>query len=295
MSGADASAVTAATASDAADRSEGRLPRLGVVVVAAGSGERLGAAGPKALVPLAGRPLLAHALVGLAAAGLPPAVVVHPPGEADAFALAAGELPTAALVPGGATRTASVAAGVATLPAEVEVVVIHDAARPLTPPGVIAAAVAAVTGGGDVLAAAPAIPVADTLKRTDGGEVLATVDRSGLVGVQTPQVFPRRVVDMVLGGAGRDAAHGAADGAGAVGPTATRLEPATDDLALVERLRDRGVLEGRIVVVPGSVWARKVTYPADLALLELLAHHEAPTTLGDAGSRWGAEEAEAHR
>lgn len=262
--------TTADTAgAPASARPAGVTPRLGVVVVAAGNGERLGAAGPKALVALAGRPLLAHALAGLASAGLPPAVVVHSPGAAEPFALAAGELPTAAFVPGGATRTASVAAGVAALPPDVEVVVIHDAARPLTPPDVIGAAVAAVTGGADVLAAAPAIPVADTLKRTDGAEVLATVDRSGLVGVQTPQVFPRRVLDEVLGGATRWAAGAAS----AAGPT---VEPATDDLALVERLRDRGVLDGRILVVPGSVWARKVTYPADLALLELLARHDAP-------------------
>jgi len=254
-------------------RSADAGPRIGVVVVAAGDGRRLGSGGPKALVLLAGRPLLVHALAGLAGAGLPPAVVVHPPGAAEAFAVAAGELPTAALVPGGTTRTASVAAGVAALPGDVEVVVIHDAARPLTPADVIAATVAAVADDADVLAAAPAIPVADTLKRTDGAEVLATVDRSGLVGVQTPQVFPRRVLDQVL--------RGGAPGSAAAGPA---VEPATDDLALVERLRDRGVLDGRIVVVPGSVWARKVTYPADLALLELLARHDAPAAGSDTRS-----------
>lgn len=232
-------------------------PRVGVVVVAAGSGDRLGADVSKALVSLAGRPLLAHALAGLAAAGLPPAVVVHTPGEAEAFALATGDIAALRLVPGGATRTASVASGVAQLPDDVEVVAIHDAARPLTPPAVIAAAVAAVTGAADVLAAAPGVPVADTLKRTAAGEVLTTVDRTGLVGVQTPQVFPRPVLDRVL------------DLSGAA-------EHATDDLGLVERLRDRGQLEGRIVVVAGSVWARKVTYPSDLALLEVLAQHVAP-------------------
>jgi 2-C-methyl-D-erythritol 4-phosphate cytidylyltransferase len=264
----------------------GGTARIGVVVVAAGSGERLGSRGPKALVPLVGRPLLAHALAGLAGAGLPPAVVVHTPGAAEAFMLAVGELPIASLVPGGATRTASVAAGVAALPRDVEVVVVHDAARPLTPPDVIVAAVAAVTGAVDVLAAAPAIPVADTLKRTDGWQVLTTVDRSGLVGVQTPQVFPRRVLDVVLGRVPSQAPAGDTPTAGddttieaGDTPTAgddTTIEAATDDLGLVERLRDRGELQGRILVVPGSVWARKVTYPADLALLELLARHDAP-------------------
>jgi 2-C-methyl-D-erythritol 4-phosphate cytidylyltransferase len=248
------------------DRAAGGATRIGVVVVAACSGERLGSGGPKALVPLVGRPLLAHALAGLAGAGLPPAVVVHTPGAAEAFALAVGELPITSLVPGGATRTASVAAGVAALPDDVEVVVVHDAARPLTPADVIAATVAAVTGADDVLAAAPAIPVADTLKRTDGSQVLATVDRSGLVGVQTPQVFPRRVLDVVLGRVPSQTPGGGS----------APVEAATDDLGLVERLRDRGALHGRILVVPGSVWARKVTYPADLALLELLAEHDAP-------------------
>jgi len=239
-------------------------PRLGVVVVAAGSGERLAARHPKALVLLAGRPLLAHALAGLAAAGLPPPVVVHTPGQGEEFARAAGDLAIAGLVPGGATRTASVAAGIAALADDVEVVAIHDAARPLTPPEVIGAAVAAVTGAPDVLAAAPGVPVADTLKRTLAGEVLGTVDRTGLVGVQTPQVFPRIVIDRVLD------------------PTRP-VEDATDDLALVERLRDGGELAGRIVVVPGSVWARKVTYPSDLALLEVLGQHSAPDAAGVGG------------
>jgi 2-C-methyl-D-erythritol 4-phosphate cytidylyltransferase len=220
---------------------------VGVVLVAAGSGTRLGATGPKALVELAGRSLLAHALARLAAAGLPPPVVVHAPDAQPAFAVAAGALPVAAYVAGGATRTASVRAGVAALPDDVEVVAVHDAARPLTPPGVIRATVAAVTG--DVLAAAPALPVADTLKRVDGDVVVATVDRSDLAAVQTPQVFPRRVLAAALATA----------------------DEATDDLALVERLLAAGRLEGRVVVVPGSAWGRKVTYPSDLALVAALA------------------------
>jgi 2-C-methyl-D-erythritol 4-phosphate cytidylyltransferase len=163
-------------------------------------------------------------------------------------------------VSGGATRTASVAAGVAVLPAEIEVVVVHDAARPLTPPAVIGAAVAVVAsppGVTPVLAAAPGVAVADTLKRTAGDEVIATVDRTDLVGIQTPQVFPRPVLEAAL----------------ALGDTAT------DELALVERLRDAGQLDGRVVVVRGSVWARKVTYPGDLVLLEVLAAHAPDATL----------------
>jgi 2-C-methyl-D-erythritol 4-phosphate cytidylyltransferase len=236
------------------------VSRLGVVVVAAGSGERLGSTQPKALVALAGQPLVRHAVAGLAAAGLPAPVVVHPPHDRDVFAAALADTEVAAYVPGGATRTASVAAGVAALPADVEVVVVHDAARPLTPPAVIAAAVAVVAappGVTPVLAAAPGVAVADTLKRTAGDEVVATVDRTDLVGVQTPQVFPRPVLEAAL----------------ALG------DAATDELALVERLRDAGALGGRIVVVPGSVWARKVTYPGDLVLLEVLAAHAPDASL----------------
>ena len=100
------------------------------------------------------------------------------------------------------------------------------------------------------------------------------MDRSGLVGVQTPQVFPRRVLEVVLGDVPSRAP----------GRRGAPLEAATDDLALVERLRDRGVLDGRILVVPGSIWARKVTYPADLALLELLAQHDAPAAASAGGA-----------
>lgn len=227
---------------------------VGVVVVAAGHGTRLGSNGPKALIEVAGRSLLAHTLAGLAAAGLPPAVVVHAPGEREAFAAAAGDLPVAAYVPGGATRTDSVRAGVAALGDGVEVVAVHDAARPLTPPDVIRSAVAAlpVAAAADelqVVGAAPALPVADTLKRVDGPDVRGTVDRTGLVGVQTPQVFRRAVLESAL------AAH---DGA-------------TDDLGLVEQLIATGDVAGRVVVVPGSAWGRKVTYPSDLAVVDALA------------------------
>jgi 2-C-methyl-D-erythritol 4-phosphate cytidylyltransferase len=241
---------------------------VGVVLVAAGAGTRLRSDGPKALVEVAGRSLLAHALAGLAAAGLPPPVVVHAPGQREAFAASAGDVHVAAWVPGGASRTDSVRAGLAALPDTVEVVAIHDAARPLTPPDVMRATVAAVRD--DVLAAAPGMAVADTLKRItsattgDGasgdagtsallGEVVATVDRSTLVGVQTPQAFPRAVLAEALATA----------------------DEATDDLALVERLVAAGELAGRVVVVPGSVWGWKVTRRSDLALVAALAAADA--------------------
>jgi 2-C-methyl-D-erythritol 4-phosphate cytidylyltransferase len=226
---------------------------IGVVVVAAGRGERLGDRGPKALVTLAGEPLLVHALRALSAAGLPPAVVVHTPGEEAAFTDAVTGIPVAALVPGGADRTASVRAGLAALDPAAALVAVHDAARPLVPSDVIRRAVAAVTNG--AVAAAPAVPIPDTLKRIDGPldathptPVRATVDRSELVGVQTPQVFPRPVLERAL-----------EEGTGA-----------TDDLALVERLVAAGELDGRVVVVQGSARGLKVTYPDDLRIAEAM-------------------------
>jgi 2-C-methyl-D-erythritol 4-phosphate cytidylyltransferase len=230
------------------------------IVVAAGRGERLGASGPKALVPLAGIPLVIHAVRSLHAAGIVDVVVVHPPDARDAFvtALDTGLDATlrdrVTLTAGGAERTDSVRAGLAVVAAHVEVVAVHDAARPLMPAEVIAAAVRAVSAASDVLAAAPAVEVVDTVKRVMPGdgvalEVLATLPRDTLAAVQTPQVFRRDVLVAALAAA------------------AVTGEVATDDLALVERLRDEGRVAGRIVLVPGAAAGRKVTRPLDLTAL----------------------------
>lgn len=217
--------------------------RSAAVLVAAGRGERLGVGGPKALMALGGRTLLEHALAGLRAAGIEAVVVVHPPGLGDTVAQLA---PDTLRVEGGETRTASVRAGVAALDDDIEVVAVHDAARALTPAEVIAAAVAAVTG--DVLAAAPALAVADTLKRVEDGVVVGTVDRAGLVAVQTPQVVRREVLQAALARGGE----------------------ATDDLALVQALLAAGEVRGRVVTVAGSVRGLKITWPEDLELAEAL-------------------------
>lgn len=219
---------------------------LGVVLVAAGTGQRLGGVVPKVLVELAGRSLLAHALDGLARAGMPPPVVVHTPGYRDAFVAALEDRPVTALVSGGASRTDSVRAGLAALDDDVTLVAVHDAARALMPPQVMRRCVAAVHG--EVLAAAPATAVADTLKRVAGTDVLGTVDRSELVAVQTPQVLPRRVLEAVL------------------------AEPvtATDELGLVEQALVAGRLTGRVVVVEGSRQGMKITVPEDLIVAEAL-------------------------
>ena len=162
----------------------------GVVAVlpAAGSGVRLGAGVPKAFVGLAGVPMLVRAVDGLLASDVVGHVVVVVP--ADQVDAAAAMLPgrPATVVAGGADRTASVAAGLAATGTDAEVVLVHDAARPLTPPDVVRRVVGAVRAGAP--AVIPVLPVADTVKRVDGaGTVVSTVDRSELRAVQTPQGF----------------------------------------------------------------------------------------------------------
>jgi 2-C-methyl-D-erythritol 4-phosphate cytidylyltransferase len=230
--------------------------REAVVVVAAGVGRRLGAAGdgPKALVTVAGRTLLELALDGLREAAVDEVVVVHTPGHAAGFAEAAGGHPAVRLVPGGETRTASVRAGLDAVPADLDVVAVHDAARALTPAEVIRSVLDAVTGG--VVAAAPALAVADTLKRVDGDRVVGTVDRARLMAVHTPQAFAPAVLRGALVGD----------------------DEATDDLALVERAIAEGRVAGEVRLVAGSPWDLKITYPEDLELAAaLLAGAEAGT------------------
>ena len=221
---------------------------FGAVLVAAGSGERLGAQVPKALVEVAGRTLVAHAADRLLAARPQVLVVVGPVDDLDAVRAQVPDTDVrVVVVPGGATRTASVRAGLDALPDDVGVVAVHDAARAFAPVELVRRTVAAVHG--DVVAAAPGLPVGDTLKRVDGDTVVGTVDRSDLVGVQTPQVFRTDVLRR---------AH------------ATGAE-ATDDLGLVERLVSNGEVTGRVVVVPGAAAATKVTWPHDLVVLAALA------------------------
>lgn len=239
------------------------------IVVAGGTGERLGAAVPKAFVEVDGTPLLVHALDTLRAGGVTDLVAVVPVGREDQATRLVG--PGVVVVAGGATRTASVAAGLDVLEPRVSVVAVHDAARAFVPVQVVRAVVAALTdqavdapmGSGDdsdtpVVAAAPGLPVGDTLKRVgDGHVVLDTVDRRGLVGIQTPQVFHRTALEQAHEHAARTRAS------------------ATDDLALVETLVAEGIVDGRVVVTPGSLQAMKVTRPDDLVVAEALARHRA--------------------
>lgn len=199
------------------------MTSVGVIVVAAGSGTRLGAGLPKAFAPVQSWTVLDHALTRVPRdAHL---VVVAPASHLDdarrSLALHTGSAPrpSAVAVAGGETRQRSVAAGLAALPAEVDVVLVHDAARPLVPLEVFERVTAAVraTGGGVI----PVLPVTDTVKRVDGDAVVATVDRADLVAVQTPQGFPRAALDVVYAQASDDHTDDAALFAAAGHPVST--------------------------------------------------------------------------
>ncbi|WP_018333220.1 2-C-methyl-D-erythritol 4-phosphate cytidylyltransferase [Actinomycetospora chiangmaiensis] len=214
--------------------------RVAAVVPAAGSGERLGAGLPKALVRVAGVAMVTRAVDGLFASGVvDDVIVVAPPEHLDEMAKA---VPTAGrVVPGGHDRVASVALGLAEVP-DADVVLVHDAARCLCPPAVVAAVVEAVRAGHP--AVVPAIPVADTVRRADATGRVELVDRTGLLAVQTPQGFDVGLLRRAHAAAGDNRA--------------------TDDAGLVE------ALGGEVVTVPGDPRAFKITTPLDLAMAEAL-------------------------
>jgi 2-C-methyl-D-erythritol 4-phosphate cytidylyltransferase/2-C-methyl-D-erythritol 2,4-cyclodiphosphate synthase len=222
---------------------------VAVIVVAAGSGTRLGHAEPKAFVPVAGRTMLARAVDAvLGMHETPHLVLVVPDGRVDeARAEVAGAVEAAGapldVVSGGASRQESVANGLALLPRIVDTVLVHDAARPLTPSLVFDEVVQAVRSRGHGVI--PAVDVADTIKRVDDSHrVVDTVDRSTLAAVQTPQGFPREALDRAY---------------------ATAVAEFTDDAALVASI---GL---PVDVVPGDARAFKITLVSDLHRAEQLA------------------------
>ncbi|WP_420114765.1 IspD/TarI family cytidylyltransferase [Pseudactinotalea sp.] len=255
------------------------------IVVAAGSGTRLGHREPKALVHLAGRPLVWHAARRLVDAGCDQIIVSAPPDRIDDVAAAVfgptngAESPESAatpgallgesavgwtssddpqrhievggtVCPGGPSRQESVVRALAAAdPRKAEVVLVHDAARPLAPVAMIASVIDAVRAGAH--AVIPGLPVADTIKRVRGDVVAETVDRAELVAVQTPQGFDFATLYRAHR-AGRDLA-------------ADERTAVSDDAGLVERFLDVSVH-----VVPGDDRAMKVTTAADLALAEAL-------------------------
>ncbi len=216
-------------------------PTLAVIVVAAGSGARLGAEVPKAFAQLRGRTILEHAIDGVLGSTEPAHIVVVAP--ASHLKHAQRVLPPEiTVVAGGDTRQESVSAGLAALGASIRTVLVHDAARALTPSELFDRVARAVVSDG--VGVIPALPVTDTIKRIDPLErVIDTVDRSDLVHVQTPQGFPR---------ADLDAAYAAA------------TQEWTDDAAVFT------ANGGTVRVVDGHARAFKITVPWDLRRAESL-------------------------
>lgn len=235
------------------------LSGASALIVAAGKGERLGSALPKAFVPVAGRPMIAWSLDAFAAAGVGEIVVALPPEGALPQGYLAGADDPAPLraaaslvlpagvrtVPGGAERSHSVRAALAESTGDP--LLVHDAARPLLTPALVRLGVQALVDEPGLAAAIVAAPVVDTIKRsTDGRHVDGTLNRSELWAVQTPQVFRRAWLERAL-----------------AQPDAT-LAAATDDASIVESLG------GTIALVPATSPNLKVTTPGDLTVAELL-------------------------
>jgi 2-C-methyl-D-erythritol 4-phosphate cytidylyltransferase len=215
------------------------------LIVAAGSGERLGAGCPKALVELAGRPMLDWSLQALAASPEIEQVVVALP-AGTGLPEVSGERVIG--VEGGATRSESVRCALEIAQGG-DPVLVHDAARPLLTPAIVRQVIAALVADVDADAAIAAAPVTDTIKRVaDHGGVLETLDRSSLWAVQTPQVFRREALERALA------------------QPAEVLGEATDDAWLIERAG------GRVVVASVAAENLKVTTPLDLEIAgELLS------------------------
>lgn len=207
------------------------------IITAAGRGARAGSDRPKQWRNLGSQPVIAHTLAAFA--GFDRIVlVVHPDDMADAISLFAGRV---TIVTGGETRSASVMAGLLALEGQASHVLVHDGARPLTPALVIQGVIDALRGG--AVAAAPALPVSDTLWRGGDGNVTAITTRDGLYRAQTPQGF--RLPEIL-------AAHRAHPGG------------ATDDVALALKT---GL---RVMITPGSEDNLKITWPDDFARAERL-------------------------
>ena len=232
---------------------------VAVLVPAAGAGVRLGPGGPKALRLLAGEPLLVHAVRRVAAVpSVRMIVVAAPASDVEAVSELLAPIAPVTVVAGGAERQESVGRALAAVPADVPIILVHDAARALTPPAMIEAVAEAVRSGWP--AVIPVLPVVDTIKEVApaptpssasavpvGAEVVVgTVDRSVLRSVQTPQGFRHEVLA---------AAHAAA------------RDPLTDDAGLAEKA---GI---PVTCIPGSELALKITRPIDLVIAEALLAH----------------------
>lgn len=224
------------------------MPDVGVVIVAAGQGTRTGAAELKQFRWIAGKPMLLHSIqafqrrqdVAQVVAVLPKSVAGDPPPW-----IFQSDIERLLVSVGGAERGDSVWSGIEDLDDDVRIVVVHDAARPLVTDGTIDRVIAAAREG---VSAVAALPVADTIKEVDEqNRVVRTVDRERYWRVQTPQAFPRDIIEQAYRSALQERRY------------------ATDDAALVERLGHP------VVVVRGAERGMKVTDARDFALLEALA------------------------
>lgn len=219
------------------------MGRVVAIVPAAGSGERLAAGVPKAFVELNGRTLVERAIDGLLQSGVVDVVVVAvPPDRTDEAKLVIGS--TAVVVAGGVDRTESVRLALVAA-GDAEFVLVHDAARPLTPPSLITRVVESLRSGHT--AVVPTLPLVDTVKAVDAnGVVLGTPERAGLRAVQTPQGFATATLLR---------AYGRTGGA-----------PVTDDASMVENMG------GQVQTVDGDPLAFKITTKQDLVLARALVN-----------------------
>ena len=209
------------------------LPKVALLIPAAGSGERFGAPIPKALVQLNGRTLIEHALLNLGPVATQ-IIVAAPAGYEDKFREILGDAVT--VVTGGSTRTKSVKIALESIAQDIEYVLVHDAARPLAS-GELGKRIVEALAAGDV-AVIPALAVTDTIKEVDASNyVVSTPNRERLRAVQTPQGFARETL---------------------VKAHMQNIE-ATDDGALVEAMR------GKVKLIEGENCAPKITNPEDLA------------------------------
>ncbi len=215
------------------------------VLAAAGRGERLGVDRPKAFANLRGRPLVAESLERLEASDWVEAIVVSaPPGWEEPTILLSEEIgagKVSSVVTGGETRADSVRVGLAEVPKQAAVVLVHDAARPLLPEDVLGRVLIALGGGWD--GAVPGLPLADTVKRVESGGVVETLDRTNLQAIQTPQAFIPETLRLALTG---------------------ERESQSDCAGFVE------AAGGRVAVVEGDRRLVKVTSQADLDFVESL-------------------------
>ncbi|MDH3226228.1 MAG: 2-C-methyl-D-erythritol 4-phosphate cytidylyltransferase [Thermoleophilia bacterium] len=218
------------------------------IVVAAGSGTRMGADMPKALIPLAGRPLVAWSIWALNASDrVDGIVVVAPPGHERPMGMALGETAELlAMTTGGSSRGRSVAAGLGEVPEGADRILVHDAARPLLSPDHISMVLAGIEDADGAIIAAPA---ADTIKRTDDDlHIVETIDRSVHWLAQTPQAFRTesfaRAIEVALEG--------------------DYIDTCTDCAAMVE------AMGGAVRVVPSVLPNQKVTTPSDLEIVAQL-------------------------